>query len=330
MHGMHGMGAAGPGAEAGQQSAAEAILHAAGLDPLPAAGITQLTPNSAANMRRWAPEVRALLIQQAVARQLGHAVDPAGTHVSLTWSGNALVTLYRPTDATLAPQCDIVRFYADQRGDRSAEVFSQMDAFAAYFGHLLGLTSARNPRTLELLALVPTIAGPATMVPKHVFAVRRPAEIDVRVAALIGTPGHGAFPSGHATQAMALAVVCEALIRANPGHFPDADIRVDLCYRAAQRIAVNRTVAGVHYPMDSAAGARMGLQIGRALVAMGTTGGTLADLGPFDPNLAPGKDYLYEETHALWTATPAGTPIGVEPDPLLGWLWSQAAAEFGL
>ena len=37
--------------------------------------------------------------------------------------------------------------------------------------------------------------------------------------------------------------------------------------RTAARIAINRTVAGVHFPVDSAAGAVLGLTLGHYLVA---------------------------------------------------------------
>jgi len=46
---------------------------------------------------------------------------------------------------------------------------------------------------------------------------------------------------------------------------------VPLPYRIAHRIAVNRTIAGVHYPVDSAAGAMLGRAIGEAILALAIT-----------------------------------------------------------
>lgn len=57
-------------------------------------------------------------------------------------------------------------------------------------------------------------------------------------------PGHPAYPSGHATQAHALAIVLGFVKPALATKFIEA----------AQRVAENREVAGLHYASDSAAG----------------------------------------------------------------------------
>ena len=121
--------------------------------------------------------------------------------------------------------------------------------------------------------------------------------------------------------------------------------------RLANRIAVNRTVAGVHFPIDSACGAVLGLALGRYFVTRcvvdplalpailptynafvfdgtqfpPTTGGALAD-GDFywtlyydvaaDTQLAPGP-YV--------TETPGPS---VQSSALLYWLWAKALAEW--
>ncbi len=167
------------------------------------------------------------------------------------------------------------------------------------------------------------------MLPKHKLAIRRPDEIDTRILPLIPTPGHGAFPSGHATQAFAMATVLAALVRAVPStHFPDADKRITLLFRQAHRIAVNRTVAGVHFPMDSAAGARLGLQIGRVLVGLMSGAMAPAPQVAFDPNLDKSRDFLFADLAA--DLPPARVTSPLTKDPLFAWLWDQARAEFAL
>ena len=224
-----------------------------------------------------------------------------------------------------------MRTYADQRADRANEILSQTGSLIPYFAILLGLTDGRNPKTAELLEAVQVIAGQSTMMLKHLFACRRPAELDTRVAPYITTPSHGSFPSGHATQAFAIAVVVEALMNSTPAHFGDLTKRVELVYRQAHRIAVNRTVAGVHYPMDSRAGAGLGMLIGRIMVqAMtGTAVAQVAIALDYDPNLKPKADFAFPEVQNLIN-TPSGTTVPVSPEPLLNWLWTEAAKEFVL
>ena len=329
MHGLHGLSGASAADPGALQTSTQALVYAAGLEPLPAAGVNPLPPQSPANMARWAPDIRALLLQSVFAAKLGWAMNPAGTQASVNWGGTPIWQVNRPTPATMATQVGLVRNYIDQRPDRSGEIMSQLGPFGAFFGIILGLTAARNAKTFELLGHVQSLAGLATMMPKHLLACRRPDEVDARILPLIQTPGHGAYPSAHAAQAFAMAEVLTSLIRANPAFFADTEKRVDLLYRQAHRIAVNRTVAGVHFPMDSTAGARLGVQIGRALVEMMTGKKALRPVAPFDPNTTPGADFLFADFAAAAINLPP-IPPGITPaDPLFGWLWAGAMAEFG-
>ena len=278
-------------------------------------------------MARWDPDIRALLLQNQFATHLTFACDAAG-RATVSWDGAAIWSADRPTNDTLAVQSGLVRNYVDQRGDRGAEILSQLGLFGAYFGIILGLSATRNLKTYELLAHVQSLAGYAVMLPKHMLACRRPDELDTRIMPLVPTPGHSAFPSGHATQAFTMATVLAALVRSVPGHFPDMDKRIDLLFRQAHRIAANRTVAGVHFPMDSTAGARLGLQIGRALV--GLMSAAMAPAAPvsFNPNADPTRDFLFPDFAAV--LPPASGGGTMTRDALFGWSWDQARAEFAI
>ena len=222
-----------------------------------------------------------------------------------------------------------MRNYVDQRPDRGAEILGQLGPLGAFFGIILGLSAARNLKTYELLGHVQNLAGYASMMPKHLLACRRPDEVDARILPLIPTPGHGSFPSGHATQAFAMATVLAALVRSQPAHYADTETRIDLLYRQAHRIAVNRTVAGVHFPMDSQAGALLGLQIGRGLIGLMTGQTTLAAVATFDPNPAAATDFLFNAAVAPVLDPAQAKTTRTPPDPLFGWIWTQALAEFG-
>ena len=81
---------------------------------------------------------------------------------------------------------------------------------------------------------------------------------------MITTPGHGAYPSGHATQAFMLARLLDGLLGLSI-HAPSKALQL---YRQASRIATNRVVAGVHFPVDSVAGRLLGHVIAEYVLAL--------------------------------------------------------------
>ena len=99
---------------------------------------------------------------------------------------------------------------------------------------------------------------------KHALACRRPGEYSPQIQPMILTPAHGALPSGHATEAFLMAYVTLELT--SPPDDPGRQMKREQLMRLADRIARNRTVAGVHFPVDSAAGAMLGLTLGDYLV----------------------------------------------------------------
>lgn len=79
----------------------------------------------------------------------------------------------------------------------------------------------------------------------------RPHKLDPTLTTVIDVPEHPAYPSGHSTQAHAVAFL---LTRLAPEHQAEFE-------RDALRVAINREIAGVHYPSDSAAGRLLARQI---------------------------------------------------------------------
>jgi len=81
---------------------------------------------------------------------------------------------------------------------------------------------------------------------------------------MIETPGFFAFPSGHATQAFMVAELLRVLTDAHANGGGDHRLGPTLnetmtqLRRQAERIATNRVVAGLHYPIDSAGGQLLG------------------------------------------------------------------------
>jgi len=132
-----------------------------------------------------------------------------------------------------------------------------------------------------------------------------------------------------------IAEILEVLI---PG---GAALRAQL-QRQAARIAVNRTVAGVHFPVDSAAGRILGVTLAEyflcrcgAPLAAGSPALVATQMRSFDgPAYAAGQDFDWSATVnaaaptlALRARTgvataPAATPV------LAGWLYPLASSEW--
>jgi hypothetical protein len=239
--------------------------------------------------------------------------------------------------------------YADLRGDRATEIMTQMGGAVAYLGSIAYLSPSRTPYTLELLAAAIRLANYVEQRFKHALACRRPIEYSPQVQPIILTPGHGSFPSGHATETFISALVLLRLLQASP--VPPYNVPADQQRYASQlmqlasRVAINRTVAGVHFPVDSSAGELLGLTLGQYFVNR-CTGAANYDAYAFDGTVYPWGFPSPNDGDFYWTAqfaglnqTPAppfatllGAQMGVlapASDLILQWLWGQALAEWG-
>jgi membrane-associated phospholipid phosphatase len=173
------------------------------------------------------------------------------------------------------------------RPDRLAEIHLQIADILSFFGAVDLLDPNRTPWTLELLDAGLRLAVMIEMRIKHALNVPRPVALSPRIQPVIQTPAHGSLPSGHATEAAIVATLLSHLGACRDVD-PDADgarkadetgflkLAKSLAssqhqrWRVAARIAVNRTIAGVHYPVDSAAGAVLGVTLGEYVAAMAT------------------------------------------------------------
>jgi hypothetical protein len=132
---------------------------------------------------------------------------------------------------------------------------------------VLNLRPERRRWTIELLTAALRLANYAEMRFKHALACRRPIEYSPQIQPMILTPGHGSLPSGHATEAFIVALVLWELSRGAVGM---STAWLEQLMRQAARVAINRTIAGVHFPVDSAAGQLLGLTLGAYFVQRAT------------------------------------------------------------
>ena len=243
-----------------------------------------------------------------------------------------LLHLIRPTVGDFCAQLDLVTNYADLRPDRAPEILEQRGFPSAFFRSVIALEPTRTRHTNELILLCQMLAAKVAMRVKHSLACRRPDAYSPQIQPMIATPGHGALPSAHATEAFIVARVLHRLAASGAKRAP---VR-DMLYRQAARIAVNRTVAGVHFPADSIAGAMMGLVLGDYVVAR-ARGGAL-DTATFRGRGIGALDFdhhlLIEDGETAADAggvVARGETIALGTDDVsapLNWLWRTAEAEW--
>lgn len=221
-------------------------------------------------------------------------------------------------------QVDKVLRAAVEREDRAAEVLGQMDDIVPFYAAVTGVNLDATPRLAELLAAAGELTTLLVMRLKHEMAVWRPFQVSPDVQPMIETPGHGALPSGHATHAAMLAELLGEIA------YADLPAGQDMLDRLARRIAFNRVVAGVHFPMDSLVGHRLGRVIGRLLVALAGKGEARALSDPISVTPAGElAEVARRESFdgANGTVQIPAEPLKVNPCGLWQDLWTLASQE---
>jgi len=107
-----------------------------------------------------------------------------------------------------------------------------------------------RPLSFDLFTKILIEFTSVIMTKKEEFDRVRPNVLDPTLTAVIEVPGHPAYPSGHASQSMMLALVLGDLDPNNKSIYIED----------AKRVGRNREIAGVHYASDSEAGRNLALQ----------------------------------------------------------------------
>jgi len=199
----------------------------------------------------------------------GISFQASGNAFQVLSSTSLIAEIGRPQKATFEAQIPMVLSWAELRNERATEIMAQIDPPYAFWSSIIYMHPERTKRTFELVNMVLQFCVYVEMRFKHALACWRPVEYNAQVQPMITTPGHGAFPSGHATQAHAVAYVLKALLKLNNTDHAKA---IDQLDRQAARISTNRVVAGVHFPVDSMAGRMLGVALGEYFVGRCTGG----------------------------------------------------------
>jgi hypothetical protein len=256
-----------------------------------------------------------------------------GNAFQVLTSGSLIAEIGRPQEATFQAQMPLVLSWAELRNERATEIMAQIDSPYAFWSSIIYMHPERTKRTFELINIVLQFCVYVEMRFKHALACWRPVEYNAQVQPMITTPGHGSFPSGHATQVYAVAHVLKELLMlssTNAGH----RMIIEQLDRQAARIATNRVVAGVHFPIDSMAGRMLGVALGEYFVGHCRNGQTLMgrkfsasgiDSRPtteFNPYHADQKSL---DSGPFYSAT---SGPGIVKSPLMEYVWGKAREEW--
>jgi hypothetical protein len=130
---------------------------------------------------------------------------------------------------------------------RRAAIVREMDLELSGYLLPLGASNAGGFDAMErLITTVADLTSEIGLRYKDRFDVLRPHELDARIQPFIAVPWHASYPSNHAFQSRAIALIISRTIPEHPG--------IPALFRSCDDIARNREWAGVHYPSDSAAG----------------------------------------------------------------------------
>jgi len=305
-------------------------------------------------LKLLSPSVRETLFNFELVSRLGFSMDGGKAqlwHLETndqtagatppTASYHPLMTMVRPTEAQFVDQTDIIANYVDLRRDRALEIEAQLFIPSAFFGSIAFLDPGRTPHTFEMIVQALELATFAAQRFKYALAVRRPIEYSAQIQPIIETPQHGALPSGHATEAHCFAMVMTRLLEAAGNVYATEQWRQQF-FRLAARIAINRTVAGVHFPVDSVAGASMGMALGEYFVQRMKSEPDLGSNLEYKPWNFVGTsfsgDFIPEDMYSVTldkqtpiAGTNSGAPVALNRDnqsPLLHELWKKAVAEW--
>lgn len=161
----------------------------------------------------------------------------------------------------------------DERPDALGEILAQNEYYtdiAAFFMATLRITGQSHPNTYRLLHIAGLIGIMVSMHYKRVWNRPRPSQLAPALLPPVAVPGHAAYPSGHALQAVLMALALnEALAPAN-GNTPKQTALQPVLMSLAWRIARNREIAGLHYQSDTNAGTFLAEQVFPLLLPLNT------------------------------------------------------------
>lgn len=244
----------------------------------------------------WSPRPRVAALQASVRAALVEMelleplrfVPPLGAHgqprqCALELSDGAnLVTIGGLDDTVFDAQLQLVESFAALRAERTSEILTQVVPQTAHWSSIAALSPDKHRFTWEVIGIGLRFAMMIVMRFKYAFNVQRAWQRTAVIQPMILTPGHAAYPSGHATEGAFVAELLP-LLMGDPSHpraqpYPSSGGQPSVDHagkpygmarqlnRLGLRVAENRVVAGLHYPVDTIAGQVLGVMLARYFV----------------------------------------------------------------
>jgi hypothetical protein len=228
-----------------------------------------------------------------------------------------LAKITRPGEDKFRVQAAEVVKWAPRRAERAPEILSQLGPQMAYWSSIVNLSPERTPKTLEFCHTAMTFASFVVQRVKHILSCKRPLAYNRTLQPMILTPAFSAMPSGHATEAFMMAHLLTEICGLG---MSDGE----LLQRQAERIATNRVVAGLHFPVDNIAGRMLGQTLAEYMlqrsIATGWTARTFIGTA-----VSNDVAFTYNEPMDTGSITHFQHEVGktVDQSPNLYWLWER-------
>ena len=139
-----------------------------------------------------------------------------------------------------------------ERPEAMGEIVQQHQNFQLCWMQLLNITQASHPNTFLLMKLAARVGELTMIILKRRNPERaRPSQICPMLFPPVPVPGHATYPAGHALIGQLTSECLSDLL-------PSYSVPLD---KLAERVGLNRVIAGLHFYQDVAVGADVARQL---------------------------------------------------------------------
>lgn len=142
-----------------------------------------------------------------------------------------------------------ILFWAGKTGPGSGDWFPIVDMYMAS----KNIPAEKRLEVRAKLASAMHDAMIGSYISKYLYLVKRPMMLDSNFKPLIETPNHPSYPSNHSTTSTAAVVILSYYFPENKQEWQNL----------AEEAGMSRIWAGIHFPIDKAAGETLGEKIGK-------------------------------------------------------------------